>query len=113
MAVFHLCAVFNEHSISDVCFPSLFSSSLFFSTTGDYILDAKPKEISEAQRLNYEQVRSSVALLFSKHLAMQQRFWLCVFRNLTHMRVSLRKVSCRNEWSGGFSEIHEGDGRRC
>lgn len=27
----HLCGCFNEHSVSDVCFPSLFSPSLFFS----------------------------------------------------------------------------------
>lgn len=34
--------------------------SLSFSlslSSGDYILETKPKEISEAQRLNYEQVR--------------------------------------------------------
>lgn len=30
----------------------------FFFFLGDYILDAKPKEISEIQRLNYEQVRN-------------------------------------------------------
>lgn len=29
---------------------------------GDYILETKPKEISEAQRLNYEQVRPALSL---------------------------------------------------
>lgn len=32
------------------------SASLDPSSAGDYILETKPKEISEAQRLNYEQV---------------------------------------------------------
>lgn len=31
-------------------------------TAGDYILETKPKEISEAQRLNYEQVSSTASL---------------------------------------------------
>lgn len=63
----YLCGCFNELSVSDVCFPSLFTPPPFFSPpTGDYILDAKPKEISEAQRLNYEQVRSTTVVLFSQ-----------------------------------------------
>lgn len=31
-------------------------------TAGDYILETKPKEISEAQRLNYEQVTLAYSL---------------------------------------------------
>lgn len=31
----------------------------FCPSAGDYILETKPKEISEAQRLNYEQVNSA------------------------------------------------------
>lgn len=38
------------------CFAPPTSLSLCHSA-GDYILETKPKEISEAQRLNYEQVR--------------------------------------------------------
>lgn len=35
------------------------ASLLFCPSAGDYILETKPKEISEAQRLNYEQVKTA------------------------------------------------------
>jgi len=48
--------------------PFLFLSCFHSITTGDYILEAKPKEISEAQRLNYEQVTETAVLLVTHRI---------------------------------------------
>lgn len=111
VTVLCLCGCFNEHRVSDVCFPSLFSPSFFFSTSGDYILDAKPKEISEAQRLNYEQVRGCLQRRCFPNIWTHCRGICLVFRNLSRMRLSDRNASRRNGWSGVFSELYERDWR--
>lgn len=45
----------------------------FCPSVGDYILETKPKEITEAQRLNYEQVRpvqlmQNTGILLNRHV---------------------------------------------
>lgn len=45
---------------------------------GDYILETKPKEISEAQRLNYEQVRPALSLR-DFIIFIKQRCALCLW----------------------------------
>lgn len=56
-------------------------------SAGDYILDSKPKEISEAQRLNYEQVNHA----FYSHM------W-CVYVEDIQTNSSLSKIH-ENGWS--------------
>lgn len=51
--------IFIDSQVGFICLVSAHneSTSLDLTSAGDYILETKPKEISEAQRLNYEQVR--------------------------------------------------------
>ncbi|TFK02351.1 leucine-rich repeat-containing protein 40 [Platysternon megacephalum] len=63
----HAEEIVDPHGIGDtIFFESSFASLLLGTKGGDYILDAKPKEISEIQRLNYEQNMSDAMAILHK-----------------------------------------------
>uniref|UniRef100_A0A8B9I0G4 Ubiquitin carboxyl-terminal hydrolase n=1 Tax=Astyanax mexicanus TaxID=7994 RepID=A0A8B9I0G4_ASTMX len=58
---------------------------------GDYILDAKPKEISEAQRLNYEQVRSGIAVTHHQYQTGVKAVGNCSYNQLVEKIISYKQ----------------------
>uniref|UniRef100_A0A3Q2QSG6 Ubiquitin carboxyl-terminal hydrolase n=1 Tax=Fundulus heteroclitus TaxID=8078 RepID=A0A3Q2QSG6_FUNHE len=66
---------------------------------GDYILETKPKEISEVQRLNYEQVRSALLFLRSVKRYILLILWGFLFKSVGVSDENEAHVCVLTQWS--------------